>query len=302
MIIINNFEKFVLKKRSIWFHIIVGYFTAFTWNIIWLITYILYNKKIKSNKHSRFIDLSRNTQNRPATDLEQYKKSNEIPSIEHINNRKKEYIQALNSIKILVPTVYKTAQNKNNLAEMPYLNFSQIRKNTPQDRLEKFVSIDIETTGLHPGVDEILEISAIKFIDSEPIECLTTLIKPKKDIPANITNINHITNEMVANSPNIEFVIQDFSKFIKGFNVVGYNLEFDLRFLYKNGLDLFNEKRQFYDAIDLARKVYKNKLYNFKLDSIAEEMELYRTQSHRATEDAFVTGIIFRDLGTYIKK
>ena len=107
---------------------------------------------------------------------------------------------------------------------------------------------------------------------------------------------------MVANSPNIEFVIQDFSKFIKGFNIVGYNLEFDLRFLYKNGLDLFNEKRQFYDAIDLARKVYKNKLYNFKLDTIAEEMELYRTQSHRATEDAFVTGIIFRDLGTYIKK
>ena len=121
-----------------------------------------------------------------------------------------------------------------------------------------------------------------------------------KEISQDISNINHITNKMVENSPKIENITASFNDFCKGFNIVGYNLKFDLKFLYVNNINLFNEKRYFFDALELARKLYKNKLYNFKLDTVAEELELYRTNAHRATEDAFVTGIIFRDLGNYL--
>lgn len=224
-----------------------------------------------------------------------------IKKIEYITKRKEEYINALNKVTILTPSVDLNAQFKKNfLKNMPYYTISQVRKNIPLNRLQNFIAIDTETTGLHPATNEIIEISAVKFVNSEPVECLTSLIKPKKEITQEISNINHITNKMVENSPKIENITASFNDFCKGFNIVGYNLDFDLKFLYVNNINLFNEKRYFFDALELARKLYKDKLYNFKLDTVAEEMELYRTNAHRSTEDAFVTGIIFRDLGNYL--
>lgn len=43
----NNWELFILKKRSIWFHIIVGYLTAGLWVIVYFVTNYNYNKKLK---------------------------------------------------------------------------------------------------------------------------------------------------------------------------------------------------------------------------------------------------------------
>ena len=127
---------------------------------------------------------------------------------------------------------------------------------------------------------------------------LKMLNKNGKLIPTEITTITHIDNKMVENSPEIAYVSNSFSDFIKGFNLVGYNLDFDLKFLHVNGIELFNEKRQFFDVLDICKQYFsKGTVENYRLDTIAPLCGIYRTNSHRATEDALATGIIFRDIG-----
>ncbi len=209
----------------------------------------------------------------------------------------------LQNLRFITPENSNIKVSKKALKDMPVVKFKNITSKTSLSSIDNFVVIDTETTGLRPSVDELLEVSAIRFIDYEPTECLTTLIKPKKTISNEIEHINHISNEMVEKSPNVEYIIQSFSNFIEDYNVVGYNLEFDLNFLYKNGLDFFNKKRYFYDVLPLCKKIFKEfNLPNYKLDTICEYLGIKRNHAHRATEDALATGIIFRDIGHSIKE
>ena len=258
------------------------YMIFITFLIIGIILFLLYKKKQDRIKKEQHIKEMRQKRIKERIDL---------------------YTETFNSIKIISPNISKDATQRRYLKDIPSdFNISSIRKNTSKKRLNDFVVIDTETTGLKPSQDEILEISAIKFINGEPKECLTTLIKPNKGISKEAERINHISEDMVKDAPKIEYVISDFSNFIKGYNIVGYNVLFDIKFLYVNGMDFFILKRYFYDALDLTKKVYKDELYNFKLDTVAEKMELYRPNAHRSSDDAFITGIIFRDLGNFIRE
>ncbi len=224
---------------------------------------------------------------------------------EHQENRKKMkdsnnnvYQTCFSNLKYLKPNLSENKEPKKLLKDMPELKFSNITSRTSLDTINTFIVIDTETTGLSASTDELLEISAIKFIDSEPKDCLTTLLKPKKPITKEIESINHITNEMVQNSPSVEYVINDFSNFIKGFNIVGYNLEFDIKFLHRNGMDLFTDKRKFYDVLPMCRRTLKDDfITNYKLDTVCSHLGIQRSNAHRATEDALATGILFRDIG-----
>lgn len=99
----------------------------------------------------------------------------------------------------------------------------------------RFVVLDLETTGLDPVRNEIIEIGAIRVNrDSGIHDTFRTLVKPVRHIPKNITQINGISQEMVdSEGMPLEQAIKEFAAFIGDLPLVTFNADFDMAFLRK---------------------------------------------------------------------
>ncbi len=146
-----------------------------------------------------------------------------------------------------------------------------------------FIAIDVETTGLSPIVNELIEISAIKYDGQKKIDTFTTLIKPKTRIPYYITNITGITNEMVQNSPFVEEVMPNLIKFIGKSPIVAHNANFDYKFIQNYSNNAFS-KNTLIDTVQIGRKLYPS-LPNHKLGTIAKHIGITEDGFHRAEFD-----------------
>lgn len=163
-----------------------------------------------------------------------------------------------------------------------------------------YTVIDIETTGLCPAIDEIIEIGALKVRNNIVVDKFSQLIKPRFPIPSFITDINHITNEMVEDAPVLSEVVNDFFTFVENDELLGFNTSFDINFLYDachaQGLDLTN------DYID-SRKIAKIVLPNFK-EETRRRYKLknfvwyfkFGKQEHRALSDCIYTKQLYDKL------
>lgn len=146
-----------------------------------------------------------------------------------------------------------------------------------------FVAIDVETTGLSPVNNELIEISAIKYKGNKKIDTFSTLVKPKTPIPYRITEITGITNDMVKNSPQIEDVMPNLVKFVGNNPIVAHNANFDYKFIqnYSNGSF---SKNKVIDTVQIGRRLYPE-LPNHKLGTIAKYIGITEDGFHRAEFD-----------------
>ncbi len=189
--------------------------------------------------------------------------------------------------RVVKPTVYMPLKQENIFDKMPSYNDFITNNN--------FVVFDVETTGLEPTVNEIIEIGAVKIVNGKIKEQFQTLICPENEIPEEITNLTTITNDMVKNAPSNNDAISDFYKFCENCSLVGYNVSFDFAFINnsakKAGL-YFNN--QTYDAMVMA----KNKLYlpRYRLINVVEALNLTLNNAHRALADATATAEVFLKL------
>lgn len=97
---------------------------------------------------------------------------------------------------------------------------------------DEFVAIDIETTGLNPTCDEIVEVSAVRYRNGHEVEAYETLVKPTRPLSAFITLFNGITNDMVADAPAVGEIMPPLRAFIGNSVLLGHNVHFDINFLY----------------------------------------------------------------------
>ena len=156
-----------------------------------------------------------------------------------------------------------------------------------------FVVFDTETTGLNFEFERLTEIGAVEVSNFEIGEKFNTLVNPQKPIPAKITEITGISDEMVKCAPDEKQALEQFLNFVNGRVLVAHNAKFDFGFLSavarRHNLNL---NFTFIDTLVLAKALWPN-LKKFKLDKIANHLHLGEFNHHRACDDAFMLAKIF---------
>jgi len=161
-----------------------------------------------------------------------------------------------------------------------------------------YVVFDLETTGFNSQSDNIIEISAVKVKDKEVVDTFSTLVNPERSIPYQATAVNGITNDMVADSPVITEVFNDFLTFTGSQILVGHNIHsFDLKFVYQ-AADIFGAAvtNDYIDTLYMARNCLPQLRY-YKLIDISAYFNISCEGAHRALNDCIMNQKCFEEMG-----
>lgn len=157
-----------------------------------------------------------------------------------------------------------------------------------------FVVFDLETFGLNSHKNEIIEIGAIKLKGTRIVDTFSSFVNPNKIIPKKISELTHITQDMVDNAPTIEDVLPKFLEFTKDAVMVAHNSAFDMGFIRRDakkymGIDY---KPPIIDTLQMARDLYPD-LKGYNLDRLNKTFKLSLENHHRAIDDAQSTAKLF---------
>lgn len=155
------------------------------------------------------------------------------------------------------------------------------------------IAIDLETTGLSPLVDRIIEIALFK-VTPEGLEVYQTLINPEIPIPEHTTAIHNISDSMVADAPKLDAVMNDIQLFIGDYPIVAHNAKFDLGFIVMamQKLNVTLAPNPIYCSCKLARHTHKDSA-NHKLATLVKDLDIPLVNHHRALDDAYASLKIF---------
>lgn len=158
----------------------------------------------------------------------------------------------------------------------------------------RFIAFDLETTGFIPGVDRIIEIGAVRFIDGKVDAVFSTLVDPQMSIPEGASRVNGIYDNMVEGKPLIKDLLEPFAEFCADDVIVAHNAAFDVQFLTADIKKLESPAPQgtILDTLQIAKKVYPG-LPNYKLGTLVQHLNIPTTNFHRAEEDASYTAQLF---------
>lgn len=153
-----------------------------------------------------------------------------------------------------------------------------------------FTVIDLETTGLSPAYDQIIEFGAIRYRNGAPVDSFQSLVNINRALDPFITELTGITDDMLASAPALKDILPEYISFIGSDVVLGQNVNFDINFIYDScvacGLDDFSN--DYIDTMRLSRRMYKD-LPNHKLDTIAAALGVSGRGLHRSLGDCDMT-------------
>ncbi|WP_420641356.1 helicase C-terminal domain-containing protein [Candidatus Leptofilum sp.] len=155
-----------------------------------------------------------------------------------------------------------------------------------------YVAIDVETTGLDPKTDSIIEVAAITFRGNDILDEYSSLVNPHREVPPFITQLTGITQAMVDEAPTMFTLRSHLRPKLRDHVLVGHNVGFDLGFLEAERLGVGNHRL---DTVTLASILFPD-AGRFNLESLVNYLGLpnpHGSQTHRALDDAEQTVELF---------
>lgn len=154
-----------------------------------------------------------------------------------------------------------------------------------------FVALDLETTGLDPRRDDIVEIAAVPFVQARPQHAYVTRVNPGRPIPSDSSRIHGITDEMVIRAPRIGEVLAKLEEVCDNRVLVGHGIGFDLAVLSRSRR-LHRLAPATNTALDIMRlaAVLHPEWQRFGFDDIASRLGIGVLGRHTAEGDALAAG------------
>jgi len=167
--------------------------------------------------------------------------------------------------------------------------------------IDEYVSLDCETTGLNPKIDDIISIGAVIIKDNTIVSSkkFVKFVKPKTKLQAEAIKIHHIRECDLQNAEEIDDVIIEFLNFIGNRPLVGYFLEFDISMINKYlkpklGITLPHKKFEVSELYhDYKIELIPQGHIDLRFNTILEELEIPNLGKHDAYNDAIMTAMIF---------
>jgi DNA polymerase-3 subunit epsilon/ATP-dependent DNA helicase DinG len=155
--------------------------------------------------------------------------------------------------------------------------------------MESIVAIDVETTGLDPERDAIIEFGAVRFKGTRVEAEWSSLVNPKRHVPQFVSSLTGIDDAMLRQAPSFREVVPAIESFIGDARVLGHNVQFDLGFLQR-GMSL--AKNGAVDTYELAAVLMPG-ASRYNLGALGKELGVLLPATHRALDDARVTHAIY---------
>ena len=157
----------------------------------------------------------------------------------------------------------------------------------------RFVVFDLETTGLSPVSNSIIEFGAVLIENGEIRDRFSEFVNPCIPIPYEIQKLTGIDDSMVIDARKIDEVLPDFLRFCEGAVLVGHNVGFDIGFVREKARQLgLSADFTTVDTEGIARALLPGHS-RYTLDAVAKILEVSLENHHRAVDDAEATAGIF---------